>query len=432
MEPQPRPQELDDSEMTNGEDTAFSCSSSIQNCNLANNDEHETACSFTTTTELFDFLSLPIELKRRTAYFLATRDVLHLGQTCRLVHHALVLRRLIPSRTLTVPSTTNTLFRRHEHNHNNNNNEQDEIQQLQQEQSQISPLTLRRVVSRIPVWNRRVHSLTLTVQYQAINVTRRATCLYLSAYNNNSSSSATDGNDNGTHHPNHPDNNDGRRRRRVPLVLSGEDDRGLGRIVGCQNYIGLFWGGATMGPLETWSVNWSPQEEGEVYYLWYAASSIRILHLTLETRLLDDWDRIISRQYTQLARLGVLVVTAAAAAADGTDSGSPMMMMSTAGATTATPSSSTTLDSSPTLFYPQLLLHVARTLRQCPAAMGQQAPLVQFWQQQAGLSLHPRALAAIEEILQADLEERTWRMVEHAEAAVADDVLLPDGRGGDD
>jgi hypothetical protein len=55
--------------------------------------------------------------------------------------------------------------------------------------------------------------------------------------------------------------------------------------------------------------------------------------------------------------------------------------------------------------------------------VSQQAPppnLIQFWQQQ-GLQLHPRALAAVEEIMQADLEERQWRMVEHAEAAVVEE-----------
>ena len=118
--------------------------------------EMDDSSSFSSSSFCFDFLSLPTELKRRTAHFLATHDVIHLSQTCRLVQHSLVLRKLQPSRRLAIPPPPLP--------------------------HQDDTLTLRRVVARIPVWNRRVHSLTLSISYQQENATQRATCLYVSAY----------------------------------------------------------------------------------------------------------------------------------------------------------------------------------------------------------------------------------------------------------
>uniref|UniRef100_A0A7S3L6F7 F-box domain-containing protein n=1 Tax=Amphora coffeiformis TaxID=265554 RepID=A0A7S3L6F7_9STRA len=286
----------------------------------------------------FDFLSLPTELKRRTAYFLATHDVIHLSQTCRLLQNSLVLRRLQPPRSLSIPPPPNP-------------------------QMAHDTMALRRVVARIPVWNRRVHSLTLTVRYQQESSTHRTICLYVSAY------PAT-------------------RTQTIPLVSQGHDDGGLGRIVGSAQSP---WGRGT--PPEIWRVRWSAQE-GEVYYLWYASSSVRVLQLELETRILDDPDTVVSRQYTKLAGLGVLCEPAEPVARP-----------------------------QPTLFYPNLLLHVAQSLRlQSATLQSPSSSLVQFWQQQAGLSLDTRDLAALEEILLADLEERQWRIVEQAEAEFADET----------
>lgn len=114
--------------------------------------------------------------------------------------------------------------------------------------------------------------------------------------------------------------------------------------------------------------------------------------MQLSTWILDDPDSLVSHQYNKLAALGVLV---------------------------GAHSSNT---SEQTLFYPQLLSIVAQSLRVSDNPLSL-SPLIKFWQQQ-GLLLHPRALAAMEEILQADLEERQWRMVEHAEAAVVDESTL--------
>lgn len=282
----------------------------------------------------FDFLSLPTELKRRTAYFLATGDVIHLAETCRLLRNSLVLRRLQPARSLSPPPPPNP--------------------------QTDDTMTLRRVVSRIPVWNRRVHSVTLTVRYQQESSTHRAVCLFLSAY-------------------------PASRTQTIPLISEDGNEGGLGRIVGSAQSP---WGRGT--PPEIWHVRWSAQE-GEIYHLWYASSSVRVLRMELETRILDDSDSVVSRQYSKLSTLGVLCETA-----------------------------TEVVDRpQPTLFYPNLLLHVAQSLRLQSNTFqsASSSSLVQFWQQQAGLSLNPRDLEALEEILQADLEERQWRMVEQAEAA---------------
>ena len=162
----------------------------------------------------FDLLGLPTELKRRTAYFLATHDVVHLSQTSVALQQALALRPLQPRRSLMLPPPPRPTD---------------------------ATLQLRRVVARVPVWNRRVHTLGLTVDFQQESNTQRATCLYVSAY------------------PSHADTP-------PPLVLQGEtDEEGLGRIVGST------WGRGTQP--QTWFIRWCPRE-GEIYYVWCTLRSV--------------------------------------------------------------------------------------------------------------------------------------------------------------
>lgn len=346
----------------------------------------------TTTDRLscFDFLSLPTELKRRTAYFLATRDVIHLGQTCQSVQHALVLRQLQPSRQLiNVPIIAP----------DNNLAPDDEG-------------TLRRVVPRIPIWNRRVHSVRLTMQYQSTARALQAAAgaagggqqldllpiynpscyVYVTAHAAAAADAAT-----------------------VRLSCNETEHRSaLGRVVAS---LPAFRG--TPG-ITTWSTQWAPLE-GEIYYIWYAPAIVRIVSMELQTRILDDFDSVVSRQYTKLARLGVLCHHTPDATTNGASNATHTTTLATSSTTTDHRHNNNTnnhhLASAPTLFfYPQLLLHVAQSLRTTATAG---YALVQFWQQQAGLSLEPRDLAALEEILQADLEERQWRLLEQIAAAQA-------------
>ena len=120
----------------------------------------------------------------------------------------------------------------------------------------------------------------------------------------------------------------------------------------------------------------------------------------LETRILDDADSVVSKQYTKLAHLGVLC-----GCCDNNHS-----------ARGQCPGGSNATDNLLCFIHNySCTWHSLYDFFQTTSAPS----LVQFWQQQAGLGLQARDLAALEEILQADLEERTWRMVEQAEAAAA-------------
>ena len=348
-------------------------------------DMMDTATTITAATEdsCFDFLSLPTELKRRTAYFLATRDVIHLGQTCQLVQHALVLRQLQPSRQLNVPIAPDNLAPDEE-------------------------ATLQRVVPRIPIWNRRVHSVRLTIQYQstarALQAAAGQQLDLLPIYNPSCYVYVT------AHVAADNDDDDA---ATVRLTCDETEHPSAWRRVVAT--LPAFRG--TPGTT-TRSTQWAPLE-GEMYYIWYAPASVRIVSMELQTRILDDLDSVVSRQYTKLARLGVLCHHTPDTTNGANSTTNTTLAMSST--TTDHRHGNTTNNHhhapAPTLFfYPQLLLHVAQSLRTTTTAG---YALVQFWQQQAGLSLEPRDLAALEEILQADLEERHWQLLEQIAAAQA-------------
>jgi hypothetical protein len=173
-----------------------------------------------------------------------------------------------------------------------------------------------------------------------------------------------------------------------------------------------------------WRTTWTPTnaDDDQVYYLWCGGRHrMQIHNIRLTTRLLDDPTGAVTEQYRHLARLGVL------------SHGTAADVSSSQPAAVAAPTAAHT-------FYPNLLLHVARSLRQPPRAARPadeleadiptaltrhpQNSLHTFWSNEAGLAMDATALAAMEEVLQADLDERQWRAQEAAHRQEQEDALL--------
>jgi hypothetical protein len=350
----------------------------------------------------FDLLALPTELKRRTATFLATVDVLRLGETCQNVRQALVLRKLSP-------------VRRWRGN--------------PPEDSTRPPPLLQRCPHSLFVWNpSRAHSLELSVSYQRANCVFPYTCfLFVCAYP--------------------------RQQPLPPSVVDYGEGEDLSHPINRSSRAGVKIrtpGGTIVAQLHSptapppdqvvlWRTTWTPLDEDFVYYLWCGgAHRMTIGSITLTTRLLDDPTGAVTEQYRQLARLGVLC-TAAPTTTTTTTIGSSSSRAVDGGVTSALATAHT--------FYPNLLLHVARSLRRPPevarrantssstddddndpdlaSRTSRTLPtntytntnsLHTFWTHEAGLATDTTGLAALEEVLQADLDERVWRAHELAAA----------------
>lgn len=195
----------------------------------------------------FPILSLPNELKRRTASFLSPRDAMRLSETCRSLHSNLSLRLLRNSRVL---------FQRAQHFTG------DRVNGDQQ-----------RPFVRIPCISRRVHSMTITFRWRDQGWGNRKGQLWVVA-----------------------------RDRSVPI---DESKPFHGGKVICESVL------APHETEEYRMTFLTSSMDGEVYQLWYRAGSGggHSLHLfdgRLNTVIFDDEQGNLSRNYTILRNVGAI------------------------------------------------------------------------------------------------------------------------------
>jgi hypothetical protein len=276
--------------------------------------------------------SLPLELKRRIASHLSSGDAIALSQTCKSLHSSLALSSLSPPRT--VLPILNALGH-----------------------WRTGDDVLRSI--RLPVLQRRVHSLTLSFFWRDQGHGNRKSQVWIAG---RPTSDPID-----TEHP-----------------FQG------GQIV-CESPLAPH-------TLEQYKMTFVPTE-GFVYRLWYKIGSggghqLHIENGVLHTTIFDDEERYIARNYRILRQVGAL----------GPDSSS----------------------NNNNHFYPGLLMRVSKSLRQqlalgAPPDSGLASYLEEF-----AIPINEESLLAVEEILQADIEERDLARQELSETTEPDGDERPE------
>jgi hypothetical protein len=271
--------------------------------------------------------SLPLELKRRIASFLSSGDAISLSQTCKSLHSSLALSSLSPSR-LVLPELN-------EIGHWRTGND-----------------VLRSI--RLPVLQRRVHSLTLSFWWRDQGQGHRKGQVWIAGRP--------------TSQPIQPDQ-----------IFQG------GQAV-CESPLATH-------TLEQQKMTFVPIE-GQVYHLFYRVGDggghqLRIENGILHTIIFDDEERHIARNYRLLRQVGVI---------------GPEM----AGNNHASN------------FYPAMLMQVGKSIRRQLAAKEQPDHGLVSFLEGFSIPVNEDSLLAMEEIVQADVEERNLARRERQDAEAAE------------
>jgi hypothetical protein len=267
--------------------------------------------------------SLPLELKRRIASFLSSGDAISLSRTCRSLHSSLAISSLSPSRVV-LPELI-------EYGH-----------------WQTGDDVIRSI--RLPVLQRRVHSLTLSFWWRDQGQGNRKCQVWIAGRP--------------TSQPIQPDH-----------PFQG------GKVV-CESPLAAHI-------LEQHKMTFVPIE-GQVYHLFYRVGSggghqLRIENGMLHTIIFDDEERHIARNYRLLRQVGVI---------------GPEMS-----------------DNHASNFYPSMLVQVSKSIRRQLAAKEEPDHGLVSFLEGFSIPVNEDSLLAIEEIVQADVEERDLARREREDTA---------------
>ncbi|KAL7574906.1 hypothetical protein ACA910_010736 [Epithemia clementina (nom. ined.)] len=279
----------------------------------------------------FELLQLPLELKRRVASFLDSRDAISMARTCKTMNLALPLTRLEPVRPLFATyrrsgdvATGDNWFR----------------------------------AFRLPVLNRRVHSMRIEFFWRDQGWGNRKTECRIVGY----PLPVTD----------------------TPSRYQNGSQFGGGRVVAASP-------GFASHDEERLRLTFNPLEN-EYYHLWYkvGGGGGHVMFLrqgSLQTVIFDDEFRNLARNYRVLFAEGVLCREV---------EGEIRQRNSYA-----------------SLFFPRMLISVSRALRrQLQGDTSQEANLrleLEAFLAEYSIPLNVGSLVALEEIIQADIEERLFQ-----------------------
>lgn len=275
--------------------------------------------------------TLPLELKRRIASFLSAGDAILLSQTCKALHSSLVLSSLSPPR-LVLPLLEEVGHWR----------TGDDI--------------LRSI--RIPVLQRRVHSLTLSFDWRGQRRGESKGKVWIAG-------------------------------RSTSLPIDPEHPYQGGTVV-CESPLAPH-------TLQHFKMTFVPTE-GLVYHLFYriggsGGHQLRIENGMLTTVIFDDEERNIASNYQRLTQVGVI----------GPD----------------------VSDNHVGTFYPGLLMRVSKALRQQLAAGQAPDPAIASYFEDFDIPVNEDSLLAVQEIVQADIEERKLARLEEQETGEGDTEPAP-------